>query len=181
MRILFALIILALSTNAAAGKLKVKESFDEFTQERMLQTKTGVCPYKAVLTPCITLYFIWAEDDPYEMLLIVERSDSESMREIQFRIFDEIHKFPAVNDFTDVEISSGVAGTTYATARSGFVVDMAVLTAIVVSDENRLFRINGINNSQTYTMNKSNFFKKPHKTLSEFLSYIADDKQTRAK
>ena len=133
---------------ASAGKLKIKEEYDDFTKETYLRSKNvTVCqPHKAGMVPCATLRFEWRTSIPEMVIVHFEISDYLSLQEMAFNIDGVISSYDAESPITDRDYDSSVAQFNASLGKSSsniFVVPLRALKGITESEENGIFRISG--------------------------------------
>lgn len=166
------------SVGLAAG-LKIQEDLDEFTQERILQSKPfSVCqPKKAGMVPCGTFQLRWGSGDPENVVIRFETGgDYVSLTEIFFRADGQILGYEAQNT-TELDYDASSAQFGLGLGRSSantFVVPIAALEAVATSPASGIVRISGVRYVADYDFYRKHMMKLPHQLLGDFVTRIAE-------
>lgn len=178
--VLFSALFLTAGT-AIAGKLKIKEEFDDFTKETYLRSaNVSVCqPRKAGMVPCATLRFEWRTSASDMIIVHFETSGYTSLTDMAFNIDGVISSYESASPTTDLDYDASLAQFSTLSGQSSsnvFVVPVSALKGVTQSEENGVIRISGTDGYANYDFyRKSGFGSIPADKLRDFVTRVESD------
>jgi hypothetical protein len=166
---------------AIAGKLKIKEHYDDFTKEMYLRSgNVSVCqPRSAGMVPCATLRFEWRTSASDMIIVHFETPGYTSVTGMAFNIDGNITSFDSLSPTTDLDYDASLAQFSTLSGQSSanvFVIPTSVLRAITDSEDNGIFRITGTDGYANYDFyRKSGFGSVPANKLGDFVSRVESE------
>jgi len=175
--------VLCLTAGAAfAGKLKIKEEYDDFTKEMYLRSgNVTVCqPRSAGMVPCATLRFEWRTSASDMIIVHFETSGYTSLTGMAFNVDGNISSHDSVSPTTDLDYDSSLAqfaGLSGQSSSNLFLIPLSTLKAVTESEENGIFRITGTDGYANYDFyRKSGFGSIPADKLRDFVTRVESEK-----